>query len=466
MTVHTVYKKDWRDTFISAALYYGVFIWGFTESLSLFSLLNFTGILCGWICYDLVLLAFFTYQHKQHSLFKDYTFTFSFPKNWEIYFVSFILVVTFFVAIVYPPNNWDSMTYHLPRIEHWIQNGNLNHYYTSNIRQLVYAPFAEIAILHNRVLSGDDWLMNIVQWFAFLGTIIVISKIAALLELNKKSQLISSLFFATLPMAILQSSSTQTDLVVTFWLVCLAERFLSWKRKKNIRLSIEIGIALGLAILTKGTAYVIAFPFVVAFAIVCIKHYKKHLIGGFCAAAICLMLNMPHYIRNYISFKNPIETTGTTSIRPTLKSFAVSLFSNIYINTPVPLPKSLEITDKLENMGTEIYPYGNLIVFSVRKWISSVGGVASFHEDSVKNPFHMLFVIGSFVFILVFLRKRDNKYAYIVLVSWGMFVLCIPWQPWITRLQVPLFALSSPIFAVTVMAIRYKKISSVILFIL
>jgi hypothetical protein len=499
MTVHSVQKTDWRDSFISAALYYGVFIWGFTESLSLFSLLNFTGILCGWICYDLVLLAFLIcrqmqtdadrcklYDYKDtkscclsqicsrlfhcflinYSLCKDRLF-----KDWKFCFICFILTITFFIAIAYPPNNWDSLEYHLPRIEHWIQNGSLNHYYTSNIKQLIYAPFAEIVISHNRILTGDDWLMNVVQWFAFLGTIVVLSKVASLLGLSKKTQIATSLVFATLPMAILQSSSTQTDLVVTFWLVCLAQRFLQWKKSKDFRLSIEFGIALGLAILTKGTAYPIAFPFVIVFAILCLRQYKKYLIGGLCAALICLMLNMPHYIRNYRSFGDPIKTEAATkSSQITLESFFVGLFSNTYINAPIPLPMSTEINERLSNADKEIYPYGSISVYSFKDWIKNVWGIGSligsFHEDIAKNPLHMLLIMISFILIMFKRNLRNQLYIYLVLFAGIMFVLCIPWQPWVTRLQLPVFALSIPVYAILFDKLKYEKLKNVILLIL
>lgn len=468
MAMHTAYKKDCRDTFVSAALYYGIFIWGLAEFLSLLSLLNFTGILCGWLCYDLILLFFLFYQKKRGNLFEDWKYPFSFVRGRNIYFIIFILVVTFFTAIVYPPNNWDSLDYHLPRIEHWIQNGSLNHYYTSNIKQLIYAPFAEIAILHNRVLTGDDWLMNTVQWFAFLGTIIVLSKIASLLGLSRKMQIATSLIFATLPMAILQASSTQTDLVVTFWLVCLSERFLQWKKMRDFRLSIDFGIALGLAILSKGTAYPIAFPFVVAFAILCIKEYKKHLIGALCAAAICFVINMPHYLRNYITFGDPIKTESTTKASLfTLESSFIGLFSNIYINAPIPLPMSAEINERLSEASKDIYPYGNISVYSFQDWFKNVGGmgsfIGSFHEDIAKNPFHMLFIMLSFIFIVFNRNLRNQLYIYLVLVAGIMFVVCIPWQPWVTRLQLPVFALSIPFATIFFNELKFERLKRIIL---
>jgi hypothetical protein len=211
--------KDWRSSFMVSFLYFGVFAWFLTEMLSFFKILTLSGILCGWIVYNVILLTFFFYLYKSGKVQIKTPQVFC-SNGGDIYgygFLAVILFVTFFIAVVYPPNNWDSMTYHLPRIEHWLQNKSLNHYYTSIDRQLLSAPFAEILILQGRALSGDDYLANLVQWFSFLGSIIGISKIAGRLGMNRKMQIVSALFFATVPMAILQASSTQTDLVTTFF---------------------------------------------------------------------------------------------------------------------------------------------------------------------------------------------------------------------------------------------------------
>lgn len=453
------YKKDWRESFILAALYLGVFIWGLTEFLSLFNILNFNGVICGWIFYDVGILSFLFTKYKNKSLSTP-KISLTCLKCWEFYFIGILLITTFFLAIIYPPSNWDSMTYHLPRIEHWIQNMSLSHYNTSIPRQLYSAPFSEIVILHGRLLSGDDWLMNLAQWFAFLGAIIGISKIVADFGLNRKSQIIAALFFATLPMAILQASSTQNDLVETLWIICLAERFLAWRKEPKLHYSIDFGIALGLAICTKGTAYPIAFAFVVAYAIMSIRQYRTKLIGALCAATICLMLNVPHYIRNYVTFKNPIETSDKTMASPSVESFFISLFSNIYVNIPIPVPKSNEINEELFKVDKNIYPYGSIYVYSKDKWLKERGGMPFFHEDFMKNTFHTIFIIIAFISVFYIKKKRCVLYSLIVLACWGMFVLCIPWQPWITRLQTPLFALSAPLFAFMFNRIRYTKLKT------
>lgn len=440
-----IYKKDWRSAFVSAALYFGLFICILTELLSVFNSLGFVGVLSGWLIYGICLSVFLFVKYKKGE-FSVLKIPFSFLRKKESLFLGFLLLVTFFIAVCYPPNNWDSMTYHLPRIEHWLQNGNLDHYYTSNLRQVVSAPFAEIAILHGRVLSGDDWLMNLVQWSAYLGTIIVISRIAASLGLDRRKQIIASLFFATLPMAILQASSTQTDLVEAFWIVCLIDRFFSWKKERTLLLSVDFGIALGLAILTKGTAYAFALPFVAYFAILCCKDYRKYMVGAVLAAVICLAINMPHFTRNYISYKNPLGIHSDKTVSDfSLSSFAISFVSGAYVNVPVPLPFSIEINNALKEVDKSKFPYGSLLVHSYGSWKNDIKNIPPFHEDTARNTLHfIIFLIALFVSLY---KKKYRVYASLVALSWCVFAFFIPWQPWVTRLQVPLFAISAPLFA-------------------
>ncbi|WP_412541061.1 hypothetical protein R8Z50_00030 [Longispora sp. K20-0274] len=60
------------------------------------------------------------------------------------------------LAVAYPPNNFDSMTYHLPRIEHWVQQHTVEVFAVRIHRQVTYPPGAEYLMLHLRVLTGGD----------------------------------------------------------------------------------------------------------------------------------------------------------------------------------------------------------------------------------------------------------------------------------------------------------------------
>ena len=73
------------------------------------------------------------------------------------------------ISIKTVPYNWDSMTYHLPRIMHWIQNGSINHYSTNIVRQVTSPTFAEVSNMHIYLLSGEtDLYVNLLQTFSFI----------------------------------------------------------------------------------------------------------------------------------------------------------------------------------------------------------------------------------------------------------------------------------------------------------
>ena len=438
--------KDWRSSFICAFLYFSVFLYFLSETLSCFHILSSTGILLGWLGYNFILLTFFIYLYKKNRI--QVKLPQIFPFQWEYIAFATILLITFFIAVAYPPNNWDSMTYHMPRIEHWLQNGTLQHYNTSDERQLFSAPFAEIFIMQGRALSGNDYLANLVQWFSLLGSITGISKITSHLGMNRKMQITAALFFATLPMAILQASSTQNDLIEAFFIICMAERFLAWQKTGTLSVGIDFGLTLGLSILTKGTAYPVALPFVVCFAFISVKHFRKRFAVAVLAAVICLAVNFPHYVRNYKMFNNPIEAASGTVSNFTLKSFFINGVFNVYANIDIfPLSwlcssdKMAKLEEGLDNtwaflkVDHTIFPFGPPRLPDIRNNI--------FHEDDVRNPFHIILMMVAFIWILS--NRKGNTYTLLVIGSWFIFFYFIPWQPWINRLQLPLFALSAPI---------------------
>ena len=93
-----------------------------------------------------------------------------------------IALTTAVIALVAPPNNWDSMTYHMSRVEHWRVNNSVAHYPTNIEWQLYLNPWAEFAILQFQTLGfGSDRLANLVQWFAFVGSMVGVSLLVRIL---------------------------------------------------------------------------------------------------------------------------------------------------------------------------------------------------------------------------------------------------------------------------------------------
>lgn len=168
------------------------------------------------------------------------------------------------------------MIYHLTRVVHWQQNHSVAHFATNIDRQIQMPPFAEFLLANLQILLNNDRYSNFVQWFAMIICIIGVSNIAEKLGATTIQQYIASLFCAFIPMGILQSTSTQNDYVLAACLICFVSFGVSLMCGHINRIwIIGMGLALGLSLLTKGTAYVFAFPFCILFGFYIIKSYKK-----------------------------------------------------------------------------------------------------------------------------------------------------------------------------------------------
>src|SRR5258708_2988841 len=100
--------------------------------------------------------------------------------------------------------NWDSQAYHLPRIEHWIQDRSLAFYPSWNMRQNEFGPVAELILLQTRILSGSDFHYALVQWISMIGCVVAVFRITAQLGGSPAQCWIASVFLVTLPIGILE----------------------------------------------------------------------------------------------------------------------------------------------------------------------------------------------------------------------------------------------------------------------
>ena len=226
-------QRDWRSSLLSSAIIWGILVTISTESLSILRLLTLSGILTVWLSIITVLTGIYyqlikTKKRSFNLSSIDLSLIKRIPPVSLVLLagITFIVTIVAVIALVAPPNTWDSMTYHMARVVHWIQNRSVIHYPTYFAGQLVYPPFAEYVIMHLQILSDGDRFANLVQWFSMVGSIIGVSLIAKQLGANPRGQIFAAVFCATLPMGILQGSSTQNDYVVTFWLVCLSHYIL------------------------------------------------------------------------------------------------------------------------------------------------------------------------------------------------------------------------------------------------
>ncbi|MGC4859782.1 hypothetical protein [Micromonospora sp. DT68] len=175
-----------------------------------------------------------------------------------------LVLVELLVALLAEPNNFDSQTYHLPKVEHWVAQGDLDFWPTAIHRQVTIPPGAEYLLLHLRLLTGGDALHNLVQWAAGIICLLAVARITAQLGGSRRAQLITAFVLASTPMVVLQATSTQTDLVCAAWVACAATLVLDGlRRRTGLGTLLGLGAATGLTAVTKTSGLIAVGPLLV-----------------------------------------------------------------------------------------------------------------------------------------------------------------------------------------------------------
>lgn len=447
-----------RRALLLSAVVWGLVITTVTEVSSVLNKLNFLWLSITWSLIVIIQICALYYvdEIKAKQTNNDYSmFTTLLLSS-----VVGIVIITGITAIVAPPNNWDSMTYHMSRIMHWIQNQSVAHYPTSILRQIESNPWAEFAITNLQILSGGDYLANIVQWFSMIGSVVGVSLIAEKLGADRRGQIIAAVVAATIPMGILQSSSTQNDCVVSLWLVCLVYFGIRFNEQPCWSYASVVGASLGLALLTKGTAYIFAFPLAIWFAMYSFKSIKlitvKYII---LILLIAMSLNIGHYIRNFEVFGNVLSSGENKYsndifslpflVSNVTRNFALEAaspfqYANHIIESGVKLlhvSMGLDINDKLTT-----WPFTEFIVVDSRS------------EDAAGNPLHLMLITFAIFAVCCSekIRRKQNilPYSFSLVIAFMLFCLYLKWQPWQNRLLLPLLILWSPVVAVVITEIK------------
>ncbi|WP_433314319.1 glycosyltransferase family 39 protein [Micromonospora sp. CA-269861] len=175
-----------------------------------------------------------------------------------------LVLLELLVALLAEPNNFDSQTYHLPKVEHWVAQGDLDFWPTAIHRQVTIPPGAEYLLLHLRLLTGGDHLHNLVQWAAGVVCLLVAARITAQLGGGRRAQLLTAFVLATTPMVVLQATSTQTDLICAAWVACAATLVLDGlRRRTGWGTLLGLGAATGLTAVTKTSGLIAVGPLLV-----------------------------------------------------------------------------------------------------------------------------------------------------------------------------------------------------------
>jgi hypothetical protein len=423
------------------------------EILSLFNVFSFKYVLISWFLINGVII-YLNREKIKLNIFSIFSQKAIIPKKEKnILFLIFFLFILplLLLAIFIPPNNWDSMAYHLPRVEHWIQNKNIYPYPTNIVRQVLTSPSSEYIIANFQILAGTDAFSNLVQFASFIFILFSATLIFSIFKIGLKGQFFLLLALLSLPMMLFQATTTQTDLLASFFFISfILFAILIIQTEANFIINfIFLALSLTLGILTKYHIAIFAAPIVIYLLFVLLK--KKNNANIIFAVLIsCLTIAIilaPLFARNIYFF-------GSTTGKDLFDENATIVNSTISIQNML----SNNFKHIVDFISIPINGYNNLL-FSVNHSLHNLIGISEnapgnnwagepftvnnhLNEDTAGSIIHAVVIILSFV--IVFKSKYKTKlillFAY-CFIAFSLYGLLFRYTPFDIRLLLPVLIL-------------------------
>jgi hypothetical protein len=303
-------------------------------------------------------------------------------------------------------------------------------------------PLAEYLMLHTWLLTGGDRLVPLITTAAFCGCIVGTSAIAGALGLSSRGQAVASVICATLPNAILQASGAKNDLLLGCWLACAVYFALRGD-------AMWMGLAAGLALATKGTAYLFLPPLLLA----AVPKWRRP--NAAWLAAGVLAINAPQYVRN-------IRFSGSPLGYDSAQGDGVYRWRNEHLGWKPLLSNVLRHT--AEQLGARSDRWNRGVYHAVVGAHQALGlnpqdpGTTwpgeryepprnANHEANANNRWHLLLILAAALWAAVKRDRRWLRYAAALALGFALFCFYLKWQPFLARLEVPLFVLAAPLAA-------------------
>lgn len=160
------------------------------------------------------------------------------------------------IATTYEPNNYDSLTYHLPRAMFYLGQGTLAHFSTGNDRQ-IYFPFNyNLLQLFTLVYDPPTQCLNFLNLGAWAVAGLAVYRLGRRCGGSANSAFIAAWLALTATQVFAQATATTNDLPTAAGLLCVIVFALRWRETRRTRDAMLAGLAAGL---TAGTKLTVVF---------------------------------------------------------------------------------------------------------------------------------------------------------------------------------------------------------------
>ena len=455
---------SWTDAFLGAMPLWAAFAWGMSNVLGIWGAMTTMGLRAGWG--TAVLAVFALDRWSTVAWFRSDVTSISMLRDRKVDWLESLLfagsgllvALALLTAVFAAPSTVDVLNYHLPRQVMWLQQGSLDHFLTVNDRQLMMPPLAEVIGLQFLALTGDDRWVNLPQWFCYAGLIIAVVSTLRVLEAGRRAVAAGAWLTACLPMTYVEASGAKNDLMGAMWIALLLREVAQAGKAfgpPRLITAIRSGLIVGLALLTKSTAFLYTPVLVVCGLLTWARRGRTPFVRASIAAVLaCLLMVAPFFIRNIAWYGSPlgvhrIEDGGqqqNAAITPAIVA------SNLLRGGAQQLAMPWEGWNSLLDRGVRAVHRG--LGISPDDPRSTCWG-ASFEiiyapdlETHASAPVHFLLIIAGVSLVCVMGFARECRWLAWSCIAMAVFyVIVLKWQPWALRLQQPVFVVGVVLIA-------------------
>jgi len=242
---------------------------------------------------------------------------------------------------IVPPNNNDSLATHMSRIGYWMQRGSFFPWPSQRVWQVTYPVNMQLQMFWTVLFLGTDRIVEVVQWVGALAALPAVFGIARLLGASRPQALFAALVSATFPEIILESTTTQNDLVAgTLFAAMLYLLFLGLPRRGmdggHPGMLVLSGLAFGLGLGTKQTLLFLLPGLALALGLILLYHGRSLLrclvVWAASGLVFFMLLSAYMYIVNQVNFGTPMGPETAVDAQ-TGGQTGASLVQNLVFNS-------------------------------------------------------------------------------------------------------------------------------------
>ena len=324
------------------------------------------------------------------------------------------------------------------------------------------------------ISGGTDRVANLVQWLSYVFCLVAVSLVAMRLGATRRGQQGAAIAAASIPMAILQASTTQNDLNFALWCLVavygavtyMMSRFDS---RQTAMWLVWTGSALGLAMLAKPTAYMFCFPFFVWLSAVVFRRdgFRRMVALASAVVLVALLVNAAWFAGNARILGHG-DVIGATAPGNTQTEAHETGFSSIF-------------TDAIKNgsmeLGTPFSSLNGRIATVVRWIVSDYGGkfddpateedpTEAYRLDSrvtnhdvAPSPLSVLAIVVAAITVLASpgIPRRTRDYLFCGVAGGFLAAELITYNYYVNRLLVGDLLLLTPIVGVALTAVYERR---------